>query len=130
MKRKYKKGDFVLYKIREGMGAIPGRMGFAEIVKVHPRTHPEIYDTKPFNFKKSPSAKGWVMSIFDSDIICRLSRKNAAECLRVTNMTYRINDAIFSTLASGLKNFEEGMVKHLKEKEKFLKRKVSNARTI
>jgi hypothetical protein len=124
MKRKYKKGDLVLYRVRDGMGAIPSRIAVAEIVKVSET----CYDTKPFNFKKIPSAKGWVMSIFDSDIICRLSRKNASECHRVTSMTYRINDAILSSLTGGIKNFEEETVKYLKGKEKFLKRKTRQSK--
>jgi len=113
--KKYKKGDLVLYRAREGMAAVPGRIGVAEIVKVKRTSSFTGYDTKPFSFKKT-AGNNWLLSMFDYDIICRVSKKNAAECHRTMAMTYAVHDKI-------LTNVEESITEHLKAMEKLLKRK-------
>lgn len=120
--KKYKKGDLVLYRAREGMAAVPGRIGVAEIVKVKRTSSFTGYDTKPFSFKKT-AGNNWLLSMFDYDIICRVSKKNAAECHRTMAMTYAVHDKIFESLKSGLTNVEESITEHLKAMEKLLKRK-------
>jgi len=123
-KNKYKKGQFVLYTARDGMGAIPGRVGVAEIARITNTG----YDTKPFMFKcgifkKSKTEAKWFLSLFEHDIICRVSKKNANDFHRVMTMTYTVYDKIVADLDSGLEKTQESLTQFCKDREKFLKGK-------
>lgn len=119
MKRRFKKGDYVLFKTRDGMASVPGRLDIAMIIK-GPKEH---YDTKPLNFDKVEGADKWSLSLFDSDILCKVGKMNAKRYNDLLKITHAIYDDLFSKIKNTLSDKEKMIAEYLISKDPSLKEK-------
>ena len=108
------------------MGSI-GRLAFAKIIKWHKDF--TSYDTKSLNLGGISSADNWTLSLFETDIICKVTEFDARRHTELLILTYAIYDDIFKSLKSTLLEKEKLILQHLMdikltpEKKKAVKKK-------
>lgn len=120
MRKRFKKGDYVLFKTRDGMGSI-GRIEFAEIIKWHKDSL--SYDTKSLILKQIPKIDNWSLTLFDTDIICKVTKNSAQRHSELLILTYAIYDDVFKILKMNLLEKEKMIIKNLISEEPSPKKK-------